>query len=288
MKVDFFIVGAPKSGTTSLYHYLNEHPDIEMSSYKEPNFFSDESLQGQNIYHIKNRVNSLEKYHSLFKRKDSCLKGEASVSYLFYDDVPAKIMSYNSKAKIIIILRNPIERAYSHYLMDHSLGLISESFESIIRKKSKNRKAHFFYQQYVEVSKYTDQIKRYFQVFEKENIHIIDYEDFKTNTSYVVSCIFSFLGLNSDFRPSLENRHNVYTAPRNSLIRHFYTNIPFRRGVIRLLPRYLRHYIKRILFTSDKKPIMLDETKIFLKEHFKNDVKKLSILLNKDFAKWIK
>lgn len=288
MKVDFFIVGAPKSGTTSLYHYLNEHPDIEMSSYKEPNFFSDESLQGQNIYYIKNRVNSLEKYHSLFKRKDNCLKGEASVSYLFYDDVPAKIMSYNSKAKIIIILRNPIERAYSHYLMDHSLGLISESFESIIQKKSKNRKAHFFYQQYVEVSKYTDQIQRYFQVFHKENIHIIDYEDFTKNTFYVVSCIFSFLGLNSDFRPSLENRHNVYTAPRNSLVRHFYTNIPFRRSVISLLPRYLRHYIKRIFFTSDKKPIMLDETQTFLKQYFKNDVKKLSILLNKDFTKWIK
>lgn len=288
MRVDFFIVGAPKSGTTSLYHYLDEHPDIEMSNLKEPNFFSDESLQFQNIYNIKNRVNTLEKYHALFKRRDECLKGEASVSYLFYEDVPEKIFSYNPEAKIIIILRNPIDRAYSHYLMDHSLGLISDSFHNIIRKKSKHKKSDFFYQQYIEVSKYTAQISRYFKVFKKENIYIIDYEEFKSNTSHIVGCVFSFLGLNNKFRPDLKQRYNIYTAPRNSFIRFCYTNIPFRNNVANFLPRYLRNIIKRILFTNDKKPIMLEKNKLLLKECFKNDVRQLSKLLDQDFTKWIK
>ena len=132
MKVDFFIVGAPKSGTTSLYHYLNEHFDVEMSSQKEPDFFSDESLQKQGMYYGRNRVDTIGKYNALFEKEDVILRGEASVSYLYYEDVPKKIKEYNHDGKIIIILRNPIDRAFSHYLMDYRLGLISESFERVI------------------------------------------------------------------------------------------------------------------------------------------------------------
>ena len=103
MKVDFFIVGAPKAGTTSLYHYLNEHLEIEMSSQKEPNYFSDEALKRQGMYYRKNRIDNLEKYHDLFTNKAVKLRGEASVSYLFYDDVPQKIKDYIVVNKIELI-----------------------------------------------------------------------------------------------------------------------------------------------------------------------------------------
>ena len=103
MKVDFFIVGAPKAGTTSLCHYLNEHPEIVMSRQKETDFFSDESLQKQGLYYGKNRVDKIEKYHNLFPTLQEKKYGEASVSYLFYEDVPKKIKEYNSNGKIIII-----------------------------------------------------------------------------------------------------------------------------------------------------------------------------------------
>ena len=126
MKVDFFIVGAPKAGTTSLYHYLNEHPEISMSSQKEPDYFSDADIQNEGMYYGKNRIDTIKKYHSLFDdNSESKLKGEASVSYLFYKNVPQKIKAYNPDSKIIIMLRNPIERAFSHYLMDYRLGLVS-------------------------------------------------------------------------------------------------------------------------------------------------------------------
>ena len=95
MKVDFFIVGAPKAGTTSLYHYLNEHPEIVMSSQKETDFFSDESLQKQGLYYGKNRISTMEQYHALFENYENKVVGEASVSYLFYEDVPKKIKAYN-------------------------------------------------------------------------------------------------------------------------------------------------------------------------------------------------
>ena len=161
MKVDFFIVGAPKAGTTSLYHYLSEHPQIEMSSQKEPDYFSDKAINEQGMYYGKNRVNTLDKYESLFVQKESVVYGEASVSYLFYENVPEDIKKYNPNAKIIIMLRNPIERAFSHYLMDYRLGLISDSFENVLAKISKHKNAHLFYQQYIEVSKYAKQIQRY-------------------------------------------------------------------------------------------------------------------------------
>ena len=114
MKVDFFIVGAPKAGTTSLFHYLNEHLEIEMSSQKEPDYFSDGALKRQGMYYRKSRIENLEKYHGLFTNKEVKLRGEASVSYLFYNDVPQKIKDYNPKAKIIIMLRNPIDSAKMH------------------------------------------------------------------------------------------------------------------------------------------------------------------------------
>jgi len=168
MKVDFFIVGAPKAGTTSLYHYLNEHPQVEMSIQKEPDYFSDKAIQKQGMYYGKNRIDTLKKYEALFMQKEAVLYGEWSVSYLFYENVAEDIKSYNPNAKIIIMLRNPIDRAFSHYLMDYRLGLVSESFEDIIDKKSNHKNAHLFYQQYIQVGEYANQIQKYFKVFDTD------------------------------------------------------------------------------------------------------------------------
>ena len=287
-KVDFFIVGAPKAGTTSLYHYLNEHSEIEMSSQKEPDFFSDQSLQKQKLYYDKNRIDTLEKYNSLFEKEDVILRGDSSVSYLFYEDVPHKIITYNPDAKIIIMLRNPIDRAFSHYLMDYSLGLISESFETIIQKQSKHKNANLFYQQYIQVSEYSKQIKRYLEVFSKDNIHFIDYEDFKNDTSDVVNSVFLFLVVNDDFQPYLKKKYNTYTAPKNSLIRYVYSFVAFRKMVANILSKNLTKTIRNLFFTSGKKPNLPELTRNFLKKHFESDVRELSELLNKDFTKWIR
>ena len=287
-KVDFFIVGAPKAGTTSLYHYLNEHPEIEMSSQKEPNFFSHEALRKQKIYYDKNRINTLKKYHRLFERTDVNLIGEASVSYLFYEDVPKKIITYNPDAKIIIMLRNPIDRAFSHYLMDFRLGLVSESFETIIRKQSEHKNANLFYQQYVKVSEYTNQVKRYSEVFSKKNIYIIDYEVFKNQTSDIVDDVIIFLGLDNNSKSFSSKRYNAYKEPKNNIIRSIYAFIPFRNMLSNILPEYINKTISDLLFDSGKKPKLSKSTRDFLKKHFESDVIELSKFLNKDFLKWIR
>lgn len=286
MKVDFFIVGAPKAGTTSLYHYLNEHPEIEMSSQKEPDFFTDLDIYNSEMYYGKNRIDTIEKYHNLFIGS-SKLRGEASVSYLFYDGVANKIKDYNSNAKIIIMLRNPIERAFSHYLMDYRLGLISDSFEDVIDYKSKHKNAKLFYQQYVEVGEYFKQIKRYLDVFKKESVLFIDYEDLKRDVSDVVARTYTFLGVSDVFEPNNRKKHNTYSMPKNNIIRFLYSFVFLRNILTFIFPRIVSNKIRSFLFKKDKKPRLSFVTRKKLSKHFEKDVIELGNMLNKDFSSWI-
>jgi len=288
MRVDFFIVGAPKSGTTSLFHYLDEHPEIEMSSQKEPDYFSDKDIQNRGMYYGKNRIDTIEKYHDLFEDTNSRLKGEGSVSYLFYNNVPAKIKEYNPNAKIIIMLRNPIDRAFSHYLMDYRLGVVSNTFEDIVFKQSKHKHSSLFYQQYVKVSEYTVQIERYLDFFSADNILVIDYEEFKKDVLGVVNKTFFFLGVDQDFKPNVIKKYNTFTMPRSSLIRFIYSSVSLRRLLNYIIPLVVVSQIRAVLFKNNKKPILAESTRNFLRKHFIDDINALSALLKKDYSQWIK
>jgi hypothetical protein len=288
MKVDFFIAGAPKAGTTSLYYYLEEHPEIEMSSQKEPDYFSDTPLQEQGMYYGKNRINTLDKYESLFAQKEGVIYGEGSVSYLFYENVAEDIKKYNPNAKIIIMLRNPIDRAFSHYLMDYRLGLVSDSFEDIINKKSKYKNAHLLYQQYIEVSEYAKQIQRYCNVFSTDNLLLIDYEDFKGDVSGTVDLVYDFLKVSTEFSADVNTKHNTFTMPKNKGIRFIYSFVILRKILTFIFPKSLVKNIKGLLFKADKKPKLLEETRNQLKQFFSDDVRELGGVLGKDYSKWTK
>ena len=288
MKVDFFIVGAPKAGTTSLYHYLNEHPEIVMSRQKETDYFSDEDLQKKGLYYGKNRINTLEKYHSLFQNVDQKKIGEASVSYLFYEDVPQKIKAYNSNGKIIIMLRNPVDRAFSHYLMDYRLGLISKSFESILENEKKDIKASLFYQQYIELGQYSGQVKRYIEKFGKENVTIIFYYDFKNHVVKEVQKVYEFLEVDSKYRAEIENKHNTYSMPKNNWIRLIYSFVSFRKILNRILPKRKVRKIKEKLFIKSKKPKLSDVLRARLINLYAHDIKQLEELLSVDLSQWKK
>ena len=290
MKVDFFIVGAPKAGTTSLYHYLNEHPEITMSKEKEPDYFSCEALKNQNMYYSNMQIDTEEKYHSLFdfNREDSIL-GEASVSYLFYKDVPAKIKQYNRNAKIIIVLRNPIERAYSHYLMDFRLGLVQNTFEEIIyRRSSVSKDIELYYQQYIEVSQYSSQIERYLKIFRKAKIHIIDYEDLQKDQEAVLKNIFLFLEIDPGYQANIKKEYNTFSMSKYSIINWFYSFLFFRRVIKFILPKKMLKIITTLFFQKNKKPTLSFDTRFYLQNLFKKDIQRLSAILDKDFSKWIK
>ena len=287
-KVDFFIVGAPKAGTTSLYYYLDQHPDINMSSVKEPNFFSHKFINKQKLYYQTKNVESIEDYHNLFKKpKDKLIYGEASVSYLFYD-VAQSIKEYNPNAKIIIILRNPVSRSFSHYLMDCKLGFVKDSFSNIVERRSKDRNSDLFYQQYIELSKYFNQVERYYQVFDTNNILIINYNDFINDTKSSLFRVADFLGVDTEYNFNSKKKHNRFSIPRNKFF-HFMYSISFiRRLSYLLLPLALKRFIKAVILKKNAKPIMAYKTKERLKDFFKEDLVKLDRLLNSNFTTWIK
>tara|TARA_B000000532_G_scaffold130553_1_gene104674 strand:+ start:5259 stop:6113 length:855 start_codon:yes stop_codon:yes gene_type:complete len=284
MKVNLFIVGAPKAGTTSLHHYLKEIPEILMSKRKEPDFFSDREIQEQGLYYSSSRINSLTKYNSLFSDWiDESIIGEASVSYLFYPNVPERIKLYNDNAKIIIMLRNPIERAFSHYLMDYRLGLTSNSFEEEFDKKKTLN-----FQQYFLLGNYFHQVKRYLDIFGKENVHIIWYSDFKEKTENELNKVISFLGLNTGFKVDFNKIHNSFSMPKNNFIRKIYSIVWLRKTLSFLFPENFLIYIKKTLFNEDKKPKLSEKTRELLYKYYLSDIESLEELLSVNLSQWKK
>jgi len=287
-KVDFFIVGAPKAGTTSLYYYLDQHPEINMSSIKEPNFFSHKFINKQKLYYQTKNVERIEDYHNLFKKpKEKLIYGEASVSYLFYD-VAQSIKEYNPNAKIIIILRDPVSRSFSHYLMDYKLGFVKDSFLNIVERRSKDDNSDLFYQQYIELSKYFNQVERYYQVFDTKNILIINYKDFINDTKSSLFRVADFLGVDTEYNFNFKKKHNRFSIPRNKFFHFMYSIYFIRKLSYLLLPLGLRRFIKAVILKNNAKPIMPYKTQERLKAFFKEDLIKLDRLLNSNFTTWIK
>lgn len=284
MKVGLFIVGAPKSGTTSLYHYLKEHPEICMSKEKELDYFSHNCVDEIKKYYKSNPITNYDDYLSQFESvSGEKVFGEGSVSYLFYPNVANEIREYNSEAKIIIMLRNPIDRAYSHYLMDYKLGLVSDSLEEVInQKEGKWSKAH--YQQFIELGLYYQQVKRYIDVFGRENVHVIEYESFKNNTAGEVRKVFGFVNVDDTHLPNVVV-YNRFMMPKRVWVKKLYSLVWFRKILSRIFPEKGVRIIKAIFFEKGKPKLSIDLRKKLLKI-YEEDIAALEVLLKLDLSQW--
>ena len=286
MKVDFLIVGAPKAGTTSLYKYLNQHQDVVMSSVKEPNYFSKEELESQDLYYASKNITDEKDYHSLFQANGEKKKlGEASVSYLFYPKVSKRIFTYNKDAKIIIILRNPVDRAYSHYKMDFRLGFVKRDFEDLVLNN--NKEGSLFYQQYIDLGLYHLQVKSYIDEFGSTNVCVMFYEDLKKDRATFVNNIFSFLNLKSDSNINFNLKYNKSKLPSNNFMRYLYSISLVRKTASFLFNERLINFINKNFFRESNQEI---ESKVRhkLNQVFLNDIFMLEKLLNKDLSSWRK
>lgn len=289
MLPDFIIVGAPKAGTTSLYHYLSEHPQVFMSDPKEVNFFSRDEIEAQGLYYDSFRAKNRSEYENLFaKVTDEKAVGEGSVSYLFYPQTPAKIKGTIPDVKIIILLRDPVERGFSHYLMDYRMGLVDLPFEQIIHKTVKHKNLDLYYQQYVELGFYYEQVKRYLDLFGKEQVKIYLQEDLRSNTEGVILDLYDFLGIDKSFMPNVEREHNAFSMPKNRLIHKLYASNAMRSMVSALFPDAFKETVKNLFFERKQKPKLDAKTKEYLKGLYKNDVQKLERLIGRNLPFWYK
>lgn len=287
-KPNFFIVGTPKAGTTSLYNYLEEHPDIYMSPVKETNFFSFNEIKEQGLFYNEEFIDTEEKYARQFKNVSKEIAiGEASVSYLFYPQVALKIKEYQPNAKIIIVLRNPVDRGFSHYLMDKRLGFVQMSFEDIVQKNKGNSKHKLYYQQYVELGFYYNQLSNYYKHFDEKMVKVFLYEDIVYNLQNVIKNVYSFLSVDPDFRPNIEKRHNTFENPKSALVAKLYTIKSFRKLIKFFLNQKLQEKTKHVFFSKNKKPGLSPDIRSELIRLYTNDINKTQDLINRDLSKWL-
>lgn len=285
-KCDFFIVGAPKAGTTTLARYLNDSPEICFSIPKEVNYFSGDEIKSQSLYYADPIITSIEEYRGVFQPvAGNRLFGEGSVSYLFYPDVPRKIHEYNPSAKIIAMVRDPAERAFSHYLMDSRLGYLKASFEEVFYNKDE---FPMHYQQYFSLGLYGEQIERYINVFGREQVLVLSDSDLRDSPEKTLGLVFSFLGVDRENICFGERAHNEYKAARSPIVEYLYQSHAMRVLMRILLSRRLQSWLKGYLFTKKDKPVVDDTFRRELQEFYRDDINRLSMLLGRDFSRdWL-
>jgi hypothetical protein len=296
---NFLIVGAAKSGTSSLHNYLNQHHQVFMPSYnkegmkvKEPRFLIKDLVQ----HRLHNGIWTFEEYQSLFDDvKDEKAIGESTVLYLYYyKHAINNIKHYlGEDVKIIVMLRNPADRAYSAFHHVSRGFKENNSFEKSleIEKGRMEREENLTPMvMYKEMGMYYEMVKAYMESF--KNIHIIFYEDFRDNIESEMNKIYNFLGISNDIEIDFNTKHNVGGKKwKNKKMKHvFIKDNPMKSILKSVLPEKLRKGIRNHLVNASTNKVvpMKEEVRKGLNDYFKPDIKKLSELLNKDLNHWTK
>jgi hypothetical protein len=313
MLPNFFIVGAAKAGTTSLYHYLDQHPQVYMSPIKEPCYFASEvrpenfdtefrqqAQRGvrdtQEYIHgpmtekrFGGMVTEWEDYVNLFRNvKEESAIGEASVSYLWSKTAAANMQSRIPEAKIVIVLRNPADRAFSEYHHVLTEGRTRFSFRDYIQValRSKSEKLRTPYN-FLECGLYYEQVKRYLDLFPRYNIRIYFYEDYVAKFPQLWRDVLSFLQVNSSFSPDTALKHLEPRVPRLMLATYVLKKYGVWPRLTRLSSKALRPILLNLAFRRRSNVIMNLKDRQYLISYYQEDIRKLSALVNRDLSAWL-
>jgi hypothetical protein len=278
MKVNLMIIGAMKSGTTTLSRILEKHPEVTFCTKKEPDFFSTNKDWKKNI----------TSYHDLFDHnKNARIIAEGSTSYTKYPEYNLEIWNdiheYNEKMKFIYIVRNPFDRIISHYMHAFERGYINDSIDDAIIN----------YSPLIINSRYFTQIKPYIDAFGRNNVLIIDFSDFLSMKEQILFKIAEFLHIDVDLFKDFRNIHaNASTGTKNKIHHTLdFLNGPvalkLRRGIRFVLPDKMRSRLWDFIITNKsqeigKKPILKDRQKNIIINMLYLEVKELGKLINKD------
>lgn len=287
-KPNLFLIGVPRSGTTSISHYLSRHPEVFFVYEKEPMFFASDIPD-------RPRIKTLGEYENLFKdAKNQKWVGEKSSFYLYSENALKKLKEYSPKCKLIIALRNPIEVITSwHNNFSKSIWNNAEDTsdlklalekEKIRRKNSKEKFKPYFYTEMVNYYKY---LKKYLKRYGKENIKIIFLEDIKNNPQKVCNEICEFLEIEKlPIELEVKNKGSVDTGKKSVRIISF---INSKTGIITklrsIIPSRFRMRFKESLRKDTKKP-MEKELEEKIKKKLRPNIEKLEKLLKKDLSSW--
>jgi hypothetical protein len=295
VRPDFFIVGAPKTGTTSLHHYLRQHPQVFMPAVKELNFFgSDRQLR--NTPRL-----TLDEYLSVFAAaRDGERVGEASVSYLRSSVAAAEIAAFTPRARAIAMLRDPVEVMHalhtelvflgSEDLTDFAAAIEAEDDRRAGRRipaAANNPRAVL----YREAVAFAEQLQRYFDALGRERVHVIVFDDFKADTAAAVRDTFRFLDVDDAFQPTLEVVNPAKVARLRAVQRLLQTPPGWlRRGVRGVMPRPTRKRLYRQVSRLNARPQarapMAPALRATLVAELTPEIERLETMLDRDLSAW--
>ncbi|MEO1286753.1 MAG: sulfotransferase [Chloroflexota bacterium] len=303
---NFLMIGAAKSGTTTLYNYLKRHPQVYMSEPKEPYFFATEGEEinfhgpGDNDYAHREIVNNLKDYQALFDGvTDEIAIGEASAFYLYSKRAADNIKRYIPDVKLIVVLRNPVDRAYSSYKhMMRDMREKEATFEDALVAETKRIQAGWYpIWHYTQAGFYFENLNYYFQHFSPDNIQVYLNEDLRDDPARVASQVFDYLGVDLAYEADTFNNYNVSYIPKNKALQNarkflLTPNNPVKEFLKPLLPRALRqqmgqaatNFIDRV---NVKDESISTETRQALIDVFASDIEQLQDLINRDLSHWL-
>lgn len=300
---NFFIVGTPKAGTTSFAEYLSQHPQVYMSPVKEPRYFSSDipdrfpgvKIKPEEYFATRPLakmhglcIHRPEHYEQLFAGAGNAIAvGEASVSYLYSKVAPRRIAEEIADPRILIFLRNPIERAYSHFRMDVAFGVsATDDFVKAVEMDLANPNKDVSHL-YIEHGRYVPQLKRYLQLFPGERVKIYFHDDYRLDARDTLLDIMSFLGVERSLsRISLERRAEAQRQPAFAGLQTALQGSRPYQLVRHVIPPDLRWKMKKLL---SRRPRRLQRAEFeALIPYFREDVLELSNLLGRDLTHWLR
>lgn len=311
---NFFIVGAPKAGTTSLYAYLDQHPQVYMSPLKEPHYFASEFRAEHFIAQDQRRLGreqrALEQYlrgelrekrfGGFVTRWEDYLKlfrnavgqvaiGEATACYLWSPSAAGNIGARIPGARIIINLRNPADRAFSQYLQMLTSGRTHASFSEELRvsRRCASRRMGEPWP-LLEFGRYCDQVRRYLDAFPQAQVHVSLYEDLAGQPEALLSRLFSFLGVAADFAADVSRRHHQPQIARLTGTVHRLKKWGVWPHVRQLAPRTLGPRLRALALKPRAALAMQASERAWLIDFYREDIEQLAALIGRDLSAWLK
>jgi hypothetical protein len=295
---NFFVIGAAKSGTTSVYHYLAQHPQVFMCPRKEPRFFAlgdDGKLPdlGPGIHHLwEQAVKDLGAYRSLFDGvHGERAIGEATPLYLSSEGAPRRIYEQVPDAKLIVILRHPVEMSYSAFMMTRRAGFEPiVDYPEAVPLDGDEQTMGWRWRLYVYQALYGRHLRRYLAYFDRQQISVHLYDDLRVDVLGVLKEMFRFLDVDEGFVPDTSVQHNVGLQPRSSVVEKVITGHgPVIRLLWRTIPGGAQQRLRGALERRNRTRVRIpgDLRRRYI-EVFRDDILDLQQLLQRDLSFWLR
>lgn len=283
---NFVIIGVAKAGTTSLYRYLDQHPQVFMCPVKETNFFAYEDTRAGTWTDevdppnpARFRVKTLEAYEALFAGvSDEIAIGEASPRYFRCPTAARRIHACIPDVKLVASLRNPADRAFSGFLMRVRRGHAEMKIRERLTPESHHVREGFYYRW----------LKRYFDIFPRDQVKICIFEEFKNDPARVIVDLFDFLGVDTNFLPDTSIRHNPAGIPKSRLLSRLLFDSTLIRTAKSVLPESVQGLVKRVRQQNLRTPPTFPaDLRAELLDLYREDILKLEALLDRDLSIWL-